>query len=437
MRRKLFFIGDNRNGWNWGRGASIALRELLDSVFEISGAVTLDWFDLTTAEAGYVGTILPNRYYRHFRYLLERRSRASIGWYIRLEELCGARDFIAPDPSESVDNLIRYKDRIPALGWLFERASEADLLVIDGDGDIVFSTPPRRTALFFLAMMELGIRLQKPVFLVNSMISDCPKTGRNVETLNAFRSLLEKCSAVTLRDPESLAYVETEMPQVKISLIPDSLFSWFPIYNDVASSVPCNGNFVLPFPEKDEYWGRLDFSKPYICIGGGSLASWYPDRAQQCYSRLIDAVQKLGYQVILTENDRPDSFLEKVAAEKGLGFVPANTSILMAGAILAGARLFNSGRYHPSILASLGGAPCIFLGTDSHKCGSLSRVLGYEVHRQFDAFPEKAEIDEIASLANEYLERGEALRTRVRKAAKARCAEAQSLPAILLRHLNG
>ena len=51
---------------------------------------------------------------------------------------------------------------------------EADLLVLDGDGDIIFSTPPRRATLFLLAMIELGIRLKKPVFLVNSMISDCP-----------------------------------------------------------------------------------------------------------------------------------------------------------------------------------------------------------------------------------------------------------------------
>jgi polysaccharide pyruvyl transferase WcaK-like protein len=437
MKRKIFFIGDNRNGVNWGRGASIALRQLLDSAFEISGSVTSEWFDLSTAEVGYVGTLLPHRYYRQFRFLLERRSRRLISWYIKLEELFGACDFIAEDPSVSVANIMAHKDRIPELACIFDQAAEADLMVIDGDGDIIFSTPPRRTALFFLAMIELGIRLNKPVFLVNSMVSDCQKTGRNLGTLSAYRSRLGRCKAVTLRDPESLSYVRTEMPETNSNLIPDSLFSWFPIYQGETSRLPLNGDFMLPFPEIEEYWGKLDFSQPYICIGGGTLASWYPDRALRCYLELVDAVQELGYRIFLTENDLPDSFLHKVAADKGVGIVPASTSILMCGAVLAKARLFISGRYHPSIFASLGGTPCIFLGTDSHKTASLSRLLDYDVHRQFSSLPEDSEIGDIVLLARDYLEQGEALRSRIRDAAKSRCDEAVTLPSVLQRHLNG
>lgn len=437
MKPKIFLVGDNRNSPNWGRGASIALRQLLTSKYEISGTLTSEWFDVSTAEAGYVGTLMPNRYYRHFKYLLERRSRPSIGWYIRMEERWGARDFIANNPAESVDNLMRYKSRVPGLAHILEQATEADIVVVDGDGDIIFTTPPRRVALFFLAMIEMAVRLKKPVFLTNSMISDCPTTGRNLETVAAYRRLLGKCNAVLLRDPESLAYVRGEMPEAKSSLIPDSLFSWFPLYQCDSSQVPSNGDFVLPFPEEQECWGKLDLSEPYICIGGGALAGAHPERAHLCYSQLVDAVQKLGYRVILTENDLPDSFLRGVAKEKGLGLVPSNCSILMCGAILARARLFISGRYHPSIFASLGGTPCIFLETHSHKCASLSRVLEYDIDRQFSALPEGPEIDAIVSLAQEYLERGESLRYRIRSTAKSRYTDVQSLPAVLQRHLNG
>jgi polysaccharide pyruvyl transferase WcaK-like protein len=437
MKPKIFFVGDNRNSANWGRGASIALRRLLEGPFEMSGAVTSDWFDLSIAEAGYVNTLLPQRYYRHFRYLLERRARRAIGWYIRFEELCGACDFIAEDPSKSLENILTYKQRVPELARIVDQAMEADLLVIDGDGDVIFSTPPRRTALFFLAMIELGIYVNKPVFFVNSMISDCPVTGRNVDTLSAYRRLLGKCKAVMLRDPDSLSYVQREMPEVNSSLIPDSLFAWFPMYQCNASRLPTDGDFVLPFPEREEYWGKLDFSQPYICIGGGALASWYPDRAKRSYSELVDAVKQLGYRVYLTENDLPDSFLREVATEKDVGMVAATTSILMCGAIVSRARLFISGRYHPSIFASLGGTPCIFLGTHSHKCGSLSRVLDYSVHREFGAFPEGFEIDQIVSLAQDYLDEGESIRSRIRNVAKLRYDQVQALPSELLRHLNG
>ena len=241
----------------------IALGQLLSGSFEITGRVTGDFFDLSTAEAGYVGTFMPPRYYRHFRYLLHRpRRRRPIAWYINLERLFGARDFIAEDPAVSVDNLLAHKHRHPALSRIYDQAAEADLLVLDGDGDIIFSTPPRRETLFLLAMIELGIRLKKPVFLVNSMISDCPLTGRNKTTLAAAKRLLAQCRAVALRDPESLEYVQKEMPETKSSLIPDSLFAWFSLYENGSSHPPLNGDFLLPHPEKDEYWGKLDFSQP-------------------------------------------------------------------------------------------------------------------------------------------------------------------------------
>ncbi len=433
---KLFLVGDNRTCVNWGRGASIALRKTLSGPFEISGCVTGDFFDLSVTEAGYVHTLMPARFYRHFRYLLERRKRPLVSWYIRLEHLWGAHDFISKDPKVSIDDLLAEKHRYPALSRIYEDAMAADALVVDGDGDIVFSTPPRRSTLFLLAMIELGHRLGKPVFLVNSMVSDCPITGRNNETLDSARNLFALCKAVVLRDYESLRYVQSEMPLVNASFIPDSLFSWFSRYEGPGCSLPFDGDFILPHPEKAEYWGKLDFSQPYICIGGGALASWYPDKAIESYGRLVDAADKLGLRIYLIESDLPDSFLQQVAAKKQIGIVPANAPILMCGAVLANARLFISGRYHPSILASLGGTPCIFLGSHAHKMSSLPEVLNYDVTRQFDAFPNNTEIAEIVTLAQSYLEQGAKLRTRIRNVAKLRADQANDLPSFLCQHLH-
>jgi polysaccharide pyruvyl transferase WcaK-like protein len=433
---KVLFVGDNRTTVNWGRGASIALGQLLAGAFEITGRVTGDFFVLATAEAGYVGTFVPPRHYWIFRHLLFNRRRRPFALYVKLEQWFGAKDFIAEDPAVSIDNLLAHKHRHPALARIYDQATNADLLVLDGDGDIIFSSPPRRETLFLLAMIELGSRLKKPVFLVNSMISDCPLTGRNNTTLAAARRLFAQCRAVSLRDPESLEYVQREMPETSSSLIPDSLFAWFSHYGSGSSRPPLNGDFLLPHPEKDEYWGKLDFSQPYICIGGGALAASQPDRSVKCYARLVDAVRQLGYRVYLTENDSPDSFLQRVAKEKDVGIVPADAPILLCGAVLAHARLFISGRYHPSIFASLGGTPCIFLSSHAHKMGSLSRVLEYADHKQFSAFPEGSEIAEIVSTARRYLDQGETLRASIRQVAKLRCDEAASLPTFLREHMN-
>jgi polysaccharide pyruvyl transferase WcaK-like protein len=434
---KVLFIGDNRTNVNWGRGASLALGQLLSGAFEITGRVTGDYFVLATTETGYVGTLMPPKYYRFFRHLLLNRRRRPFTWYIKMERLLGAKDFIAEDSAVSIDNLLAHKHRYPALARIYDQAREADLLVLDGDGDIIFSTPPRRETLFLLAMIELGIRLKTPVFLVNSMISDCPLTGRNNTTLTMAKRLLPQCRAVCLRDPESLEYVRKEMPETNSTLIPDSLFAWFSLYANDSSYPPLNGDFLLPHPEKDEYWGKLDFSQPYICIGGGALAASQPDKSVECYSRLVDAVKQLGYRVQLTENDLADSFLQQVAREKSIGIVPADAPILLCGAVLAHARLFISGRYHPSIFASLGGTPCIFLGSHAHKMSSLSRVLEYDDHLQFNAFPDDSDIAKIVATARKYLAQGETMRTRIQQVAKLRCDEATVLPAFLKRHMNG
>ncbi len=139
---------------------------------------------------------------------------------------------------------------------------------------------------------------EKPVFLVNSMISDCPSTGRNRKTITAAKRLFAQCRAVSLRDPESLEYVKREMPETNSSLIPDSLFAWHPLFQDDSSHPPPDGNFLLPYPEQNQYWDKLDFSVPYICLGGGALAGSQPDKAVDCYTQLVDALRHLVFPFI-------------------------------------------------------------------------------------------------------------------------------------------
>ena len=431
---KTLLVGDNSTYLNWGgRGAGIALYQLLSRKFDIVGVITGDNFVLSTAKAGYVNTLMPAKYNWIFlRMLFNVRKRRVFDWYIKIEKLFGARDFISEDPRKSIDNLIRYKDQYPELSKIYEQAKTSDVLLVNGEGDMVFSRPPRRETLFLLAMVELGVRLNKKVAFINSMISDCPTTGRNVNTLVAARSMLSKCTAVLLRDAQSLRYVEEEMPGVNASYVADSLFSWFPFYQeDGGSNLPINGDFIIPFPERKEFFGKLDFSEPYICIGGSALSSNHPKEAVLCYGKLVDSLRGLGYRIYLTENDVPDNFLREVAGIKNVGIVPVETAILACGAILANARLFISGRYHPSIFASLGGTPCIFLGSTAHKMRSLQEVLEYSYIREFPAFPSDAEISEIVSLARRYLEEGEERRVTIRAVAKRRYEETLRLPDIV------
>jgi polysaccharide pyruvyl transferase WcaK-like protein len=116
-----------------------------------------------------------------------------------------------------------------------------------------------------------------------------------------------------------------------------------------------------------------------------------------------------------------------VAEETNTPIIPGEVPILMGGAILANARLFVTGRYHPSIMAAAGGTPCVFLGADSHKTRSLQRLLGYDDPHVFSAIPTPDEHDDLLARGRELLDGGQPVRDRIQQEAEARAEETEEL----------
>jgi len=126
-----------------------------------------------------------------------------------------------------------------------------------------------------------------------------------------------------------------------------------------------------------------------------------------------------------------DRFLYDVAEDTGVPIVPAEVPILMGGAILANARLFVTGRYHPSIMAAAGGTPCVFLGADSHKTRSLQRMLGYDDPHAFSAIPPPEEHSDLLAECRERLDGGQTVRDRIQRNAEARAEETKELATLV------
>jgi polysaccharide pyruvyl transferase WcaK-like protein len=428
---KALLVGDNTDGCNWGgRGQSLALAALLRQRFEISGRV----FGAVVMGGGpYVHTILPSLIAQTLFY---RRDRARwVDGLVRMQEALGARDYITGDPGESADTILRYASKFSVLGELRRQVDEADLIVINGEGSGVFSTPYRRDLFFYLAMAELGLRRRKPVFFVNTIFSDCPTTGRNAQSLGAAEAVLSRCADVHVRDPFSVEYVAATMPSVRCRHVPDALFTWFDRVQEPGFAPPAVGDFAIPFPEEDWRWfGRLDFSKPYVCVGGSSLARHEPERAIPRFRRLVERLADLGLSVYVVEACGGDRFLRQVVEDTGVGFVPGACPILVATAVLTHARLLVSGRFHPTILASLGGTPCIFLEAHSHKMRSLQESLAYADEPVFSTFPDDAEVERIVERARQVLQdagNDGGARARIRDAARVRASEAARTPELI------
>jgi len=407
------------NGVNWGRGANIALRQLLQMCSDDVRALQDKYAHNQRVP---INTVIPQTISVP---LINRRNRNRLfAAYYRFERFMGMKlDYIETDPVTSAKNIIRHREK-DGIRRVYEAIEGTDIVVIDVDGDLIFRANPSRVIYFHLAVAELAHSLGKEVHWVNSIFSDCPATGRNSEFFDHAIATLTKCSTVALRDPASIELASSAAPRLQAEYVPDSLFHWYDAIQEAAENLPGNGDHIIPFTrEEPSYYGRIRFDEPYICIAGGSRAAWDQQAAIESYTELVEQVKELGAHVYLTPTSLGDQFMYDVSSQTNVPIIPAEVPIMMAGAILSEAKVLVTGRYHPAIFASLRGTPCVFLGADSHKTRSLQDVLKYEDKTHFPALPEKRDVDVICQLARQYMEREGELRTDIRATAQ-ECAVA-------------
>lgn len=385
---KILFLGDNRTRANWGcRGTSKALKDIIvdgnDVFYTIYGDITIRYdFDIVRSHEvlSLKEKICSFLYHRNF-------FRKWIKEY---------------DPNniikESVESsYTAYKRMIKThppyyYRTIDEKLRECDALVCNGEGSFIFSNPPRYDSIFYALMLKLAQEYGKKTMLMNALFSDCPVTGHNNETIKECKKIFKKCSFVTARDPLSYNYYKEYLGD-NVIYVPDALFTWtkFIGYKDIAQNYPYAGTL---FPEYDKELSKMDFSEPYICLSGSSLAAKDQDRADIAYTKLALALKKY-FRVIIVPTCDGDAFLKNVACNADCPIIPVKTNLFFGMSILCHACVFVSGRWHPSILASIGGTPCVFMGSNSHKTLSIQYMLQYPVKKEYSAIPNKDEIESI------------------------------------------
>jgi hypothetical protein len=423
----MILAWDSTDRLNWGaRGAHLATRQILsnteDNIERLPGEYQ--------THVRPINLVLPEWLSCHLRVRRDRKWWARA--YMKAERLFGGRlDYIESRPEESLRNILNNRDDDHIRG-LYEAVRRHDTIVVDGNGDMIFKADPRRNLLADLALIELGRHFDKEVYYVNSIFADCPVTGRNEPLAERCIHTLEKCDGVAFRDPRSLELYQELGGRDDARCIPDSLFHWYHDLHDARPHIPDNGDFVVPYTQEDDrHFGRLAFDSPYICVTGGSRAAFTPQKAFEGYCDLVERLRELDLPIYLVPTCGGDRFLHDVAEETDTPIIPGEVPILMGGAILANARLFVTGRYHPSILAAAGGTPCVFLGADSHKTRSLQRMLGYDDPQVFSAIPTPDEHDDLLARGRELLDGGQPVRDRIQREAEARAEEAAELTALV------
>jgi polysaccharide pyruvyl transferase WcaK-like protein len=427
---------------NYGcRATSTALSLLVGREHTIVGRITGTHTHFDTDELFFVRG-LPGGVYRFLRkmpmwkhvktvlHLLFRMVSRGGRYYF------GPFDFISTDLEKSIENLLRLIPANPAYAEFDLRRYKFDALVVNGEGSFIFSTPPWRESLVIAMEMYWALKMGKKVYFLNAMLSDAPDSPHNYETARVVDSLLARCEAVVVRERESLAYARKYLPSLKPRVYPDALFTWFELVND-DHRVSDLKYYLAHSAESDDSYSGFTFDKPYALIAGSSGGILRLDRREvvESYTRLVERTRdELKMDVYVIQVDEGDDFLQQVSQETGCPLVPMDTPILAAAKILANSRVFISGRYHPAIMASLGGTPCVFLASNSHKTHSIQEVLGYDQIHEFPVVPDPVECERIVDLARQRLAEGERLRDTIRSRSAKLAIEAASVLELLRDH---
>lgn len=390
----VLYLNDLRTLPNLGcRSTGPALEELLKTrhrVIRRDGRETVDWsgWDRYALQPLRTGGILSGKLYSFLwrqRFRFPKFFRA----FKRLDARLGARhDFVHRDPSLSVGCFNKFCVDVPGLESLVKDIQGSDAVVVNGEGTLIFGCPMRRDALYLLFLLALAQTYKKPTYLLNAMISECPTTGASFEDVVQAGEVLRSCTIVGFRDFTSYELAKSWWPHLEsqLELIPDALFSWASKFRAARDVVKKEVLFLVGHPATHDY-DEIRTDRPYLCLSGSSAPGRSGRSAPQQYAKLGGALKALGLPVIFVETCFWDGFLRDAGRLAGLPVVAHSGPVIGLGGLLAGAEVYITGRYHPSIMASAGGVPCVFLGSNSHKTSSVQELLGYPGIREYSSCP--------------------------------------------------
>lgn len=423
---RILLVADNTTEANWGcRATSFALRQLLAQDHEITGTITRELIrSPLTSSSKLMGD-------RHDA-LVRKFRRPRLHRFPPLGKLTFAAidmlgDVHAPshDIAGDADLLWQLRTRSPKARRIVSAIEQCDAVVVNGEGEMIFSDPERPTLLQTLAIASLAQRLGKRLFYVNGMISKGPAGDFKAQTVDAARPILAHAK-VAVRDHQSSDVAAELLPGIQTTFFADALFTWRRHFN-AAESDRYDVSALLPFFEHGRTSLPSVLTQPYIAVSGSSYAAKDQERAAECYTKLANELKRLGMPMILVATCNGDRFLSTVARRTGLPFLPAATQIMAGSAVMANARLFVSGRWHPSIMASLGGTPCVLMGSNSHKTLSLQYLLNDPDPVEFAAFPQQEDVEGIVARSQQLLREGVDRRRAISGAAGALAQSAAGL----------
>ena len=431
---RILYVSDNRCRGNYGcRATSTALSQLVEQNHEIVGVISGKYTNWSP------GNLVVNKSRSARKY--KRLSKSKYWKYLsqiyymfhrfisKKNFFLGKYDFINYDLEKSI---YEFKKCLIANEYLSEfnlDNYDFDAMVVNGEGSFIFATPAWRESMILMMLMYWAKKKNKKVYFLNAMLSDDPNSSHNQRAVELAHSVFAMCDVLQVREYTSLQYAKLYFKDLTFAVKPDALFTWFNLVNDGFNVE--NGKYFMPYGcETNEFYYKYDFTKKYILVCGSSssLITKKHDDAVEAYTNLVMQLQKtfVNHTIFLVQPCEGDEFLKEVSKRTGALLIPMEMPIVAVAKILANASVFFTGRYHPAILASLGGTPCLFMSSNSHKTNSLQNLLQYDHISEFSCLPSDDESKQMISIAKSIID-DEKIRFKIKNRAKDLALEASTI----------
>lgn len=309
-------------------------------------------------------------------------------------------------PYELAEKILDSEDE--KIKELLGKIEASDGVIINGEGSLILSKRKRPELILYLAMLVVADKLQKKSLYINAVCSPDYDGYIDWKLLGEAQNILQKTALFAVRDEKSFRFAKANGFGT-VRYIPEALFGWIK-YLDGSRSMPL-GQMYFAYPEDDFEDDAFDFDNDYILLGGymsyaGKFYSY--ENEKEAYGKLIRFLQQKTRNVYLAETGGEERLLRDVSSEYDIGLIKYNVNSVMYAYLLANARLYISGRFHPSILASLGGCPCIMLSSNCHKSEGFNLYFKeYEKEKVVTDLSQNAEMEMILQRAEYYLSNNE------------------------------
>lgn len=410
---KVCILSDNRTGLNWGaRATSIALSQLIGRKHEIVGTIYNDLKVKNICLYHKLFSLFKTEYFTSKSLSKEEMLVEKILVKLRLIKRI---NFCSLEIEKNVENYQNYSATNRDLKFIEKQISSAEMIVVNGEGDMIF-TSERYTLIFLLTIMQIAINRGIKVAFLNSMISypnnissDINLSKNDILLKKECIKILRQCEKIQLRERRSALLLNDISADIAFKVVPDALFTW---HKELIGIELSNANVVL-CREMEKFFGMFCFDKPYICISGSSIIRKRDKREIiKSYVKLVESLKSKDYNTYLIVPCTGDNFLHEVGAITNVPVISVYTSVLWGAKILSNARLYISGRYHPSIMASLGGTPLLCFESNSHKMVGLQELINVQNSTHFDLPLSDSDIREIVLISRDSIFNSE-LRIRI------------------------